>query len=101
MNYKDRKIIIFGFIIVFILLGYLGWMYKHNASQAGLCQQAEDTGWAPVGPIEYAPRACDGKRLDRNSPLIEDGYTCYCHKPNTCWDGEKCIERPVDNNLDE
>lgn len=96
---KKVKYISYLVVVVVFMAGVLGFIYRRNNTQAGLCQKAENTGWASVGPIEFAPIGCDGKRLKADSPLIDrsydkSGYTCYCHTPNTCWDGKQCVSLP-------
>lgn len=90
MKKNIKKILIICIsVLAIILITFLGLTYKWSKSQAWKCNKTENTGWAPAfggGPI-----GCDGKRLDKKSPLIEDEYTCYCHTENTCWDGNTCV----------
>ncbi len=96
MHKKLIGLIIILVIVVFVI-GYFAPLYKSKTAEIA-CRRAGG-GWAPVGPIEYALIGCDGKRLTSDSPLIErgfdkSGYTCYCHTPNTCWNGKECVEIP-------
>lgn len=91
---KTKAKYTFLIVIVVLILGVLGFIYQRNTTQAGLCQKAENTGWAPVMGI--GPIGCDGQLLKDDSPLIDrsrdkSGYTCYCHTPNTCWNGRDCV----------
>jgi len=90
MNKKTKKtLVIISFIIVILVVAWwVGYFYKSSNTQYGLCHKADNTGWAPA----FGHIGCDGEKLSNNSPLIEDGYACYCHTPDTCWNGEKCVE---------
>lgn len=92
---KKEKFILYVVAVLILVCGVLGFIYQRNNTQAGLCQKAGNTGWAPLGP-NGGPIACDGKHLSPDSSLIDrsedfSGYTCYCHAPNTCWDGKECV----------
>jgi len=50
---------------------------------------ASDGGWAPY----WTQKDCDGNLLEPESELVIDGETCWCHAPNTCWNGETCVEK--------
>lgn len=65
------------------------YLLKNNPE--ALCRKSNG-GWAPAFMDSGELQTCDGKRLPKDSPLIDgDGFTCYCHKENTCWDGRSCV----------
>ena len=87
---KNIKIILFASIVViigFVIYAWFNLLSIGNASQKAWCKHAENTGWAPA----WDQTGCDGEKLSEDSPLIENEYTCYCHTPNTCWNGRDCV----------
>jgi hypothetical protein len=91
-----KKILIVVVSILVIASGvYFG--YIRNLPNPEASCHASNGGWAPAffagndGPLDS-----NGKPITRDSSLIErggydDGYTCYCHTPNTGWNGEECV----------
>jgi hypothetical protein len=54
--------------------------------------RASGGGWAPLGPAGYRPESCDGTEMKNVPELVDrEGFTCWCHSENTCWDGESCV----------
>ena len=99
-NFSDKKFI--SILIVFIIIPVIlvaWWWFKPRPPHPETLCRASNGGWAPVGPIEYAPIGADGKRLTADSPLIDrsedvSGYTCWCHTLNTGWNGTACVPIP-------
>lgn len=90
-----KTLIIIGLVLVVLVVGGYVWWETRPPTLVEMCN-ASNGGWAPVGPIEYNTLIdCNGKRLTKDSSLIDwEGYTCYCHTENTCWNGRECVPMP-------
>lgn len=97
MNCMKKNIVIVISAVSIVIIGSALWLWQARKTNPRVaCLKVAGTGWGPIGPKENAPFGCDGKLLDSGSPLIDkDGYTCWCHEKNTCWNGETCVLAPT------
>lgn len=88
-----KKLLLPILIVILVVAGWYAFVYRDQSivTLKEKCLAVSNTGWAPVGPLDSAPIGPDGNRIMYDSPLVEDGYTCYCHTPNTAWNGEECV----------
>ena len=94
IKYMKKTIALtFSFVLLLIAGFFLFRWNQHlvNNRPENLCRAASG-GWAPAFMDSGELSTCDGKRLSKDSPLIDkDGFTCYCHAEDTCWNGEACV----------
>lgn len=88
-----KKKLLIGIALILVLVGVYGIysLYSKNVAaddQQAMCL-ASDAGWAPY----FSQTDCSGNPLDASSDLVFGEYTCWCHQPNTCWDGTACVSR--------
>lgn len=87
-----RKSIIIILLILVSIIGIFAWWNEQLPNLREMCV-ISNGGWAPAFMNSGELSTCDGKPLATDSPLIDyEGYTCYCHTPNTCWNGKECVE---------
>ncbi len=95
-----KKLIIAGAVLVIavLIVVYLKPLYISGRTEAAC--RAAGGGWAPTFyDANSMPLGCDGKRLSKDSSLIIEGgdgagFTCFCHAPDSCWNGKECVEIP-------
>lgn len=90
-NKLMKKTLLIILVFLVIIGGILMFRnYKVATNLENKCI-ASGGGWAPY----WTQKDCDGKQLEADSDLVIGDKTCWCHQPNTCWNGHSCV--PISN----